>query len=48
MKLIKEVTEEIKYISELNEETGKKSHYIEGVFLQSNLKNRNVECILKK
>ena len=41
MKLIKEVTEEIKYISELNEETGKKSHFIEGVFLQSNLKNRN-------
>jgi hypothetical protein len=41
MKLIKEVTEEIRYISELNEETGKKSHFIEGVFLQSNLKNRN-------
>ena len=41
MKLIKEVTEEIKYISELNEETGKKSHFIDGVFLQSNLKNRN-------
>jgi len=41
MKLIKEVTEEIKYISELNEETGKKTHFIEGVFLQSNLKNRN-------
>ena len=41
MKLIKEVTEEIKYISELNEETGKKSHFIEGVFMQSNLKNRN-------
>ena len=41
MRLIKEVTEEIKYISELNEETGKKSHFIEGVFLQSNLKNRN-------
>jgi|TARA_R110000772_G_scaffold166412_1_gene278062 hypothetical protein len=41
MRLIKEVTEEIQYISELNEETGKKSHFIEGVFLQSNLKNRN-------
>jgi hypothetical protein len=41
MRLIKEVTEDIKYISELNEETGKKSHFIEGVFLQSNLKNRN-------
>lgn len=41
MKLIKEITEEVSYISELNEETGKKSHFIEGVFLQSNLKNRN-------
>lgn len=41
MKLIKEVTEEIKYISELNEETGKKSHFIEGVFLQADLTNRN-------
>ena len=41
MRLIKEVTEEIQYISELNEETGNKSHFIEGVFLQSNLKNRN-------
>ena len=41
MRLIKEVTEEIKYISELNEETGKKSHFIEGVFLQADLTNRN-------
>ena len=41
MKLIKEVTEEIKYISELNEETGKKSHFIEGIFMQGDLKNRN-------
>lgn len=41
MKLIKEVTEEIQYISEINEETGKKSHFIEGVFLQADLTNRN-------
>lgn len=41
MKLIKEVTEEIKYISEMNEETGKKSHFIEGVFLQADITNRN-------
>lgn len=41
MRLIKEVTEEIKYISELNEETGKKSHFIEGVFLQADMTNRN-------
>ena len=40
MKLIKEVTEEIQYISEINEETGKKSHFIEGVFLQADLTNR--------
>jgi len=41
MKLITEVTEEIKYLSELNEETGKKSYFIEGPFLQSNITNRN-------
>jgi len=39
MKLIKEITEDIQYIQE--EKDGKKSLYIEGVFLQSNLKNRN-------
>jgi hypothetical protein len=41
MKLITEVTEEIKYLSELNEETGKRSYFIEGPFLQSNITNRN-------
>ena len=41
MRLIKEVTEEIKYIAEINEETGKKSHFIEGVFLQADITNRN-------
>lgn len=41
MKLIKEVTEEIQYIAEVNEETGKKSHFIEGVFLQADITNRN-------
>ena len=41
MKLIKEVTEEIQYIAEINEETGKKSHFIEGVFLQADITNRN-------
>ena len=39
MRLIKELTEEIQYIQE--EKDGKKTLYIEGVFLQSNLKNRN-------
>lgn len=39
MRLIKEITEDIQYIAE--EKDGKKNLYIEGVFLQSNLKNRN-------
>ena len=39
MKLIKEITEDVQYIQE--EKDGKKNLYIEGVFLQSNLKNRN-------
>lgn len=41
MKLIKELNEDLQYIVEVNEETGKKNLYIEGVFLQSNLQNRN-------
>jgi len=41
MKLIKELNEDLQFIVEENAETGKKSLYIEGVFLQSNLKNRN-------
>ena len=40
MKLITEVTEQVKYITEEGSE-GKKGLYIEGVFLQGNLKNRN-------
>jgi hypothetical protein len=39
MKLITEVTEDIQYLSE--EKNGKRHLYIEGVFLQSNLTNRN-------
>jgi hypothetical protein len=39
MKLITEVNENVRYIAE--EKDGKKALYIEGVFLQSNLKNRN-------
>tara|TARA_Y100000593_G_C4313702_1_gene339704 strand:+ start:3319 stop:3972 length:654 start_codon:yes stop_codon:yes gene_type:complete len=41
MKLITETTEDVKYIVEANEETGKKSHFIEGIFMQSEQKNRN-------
>ena len=39
MRLIKEITEDVQYIQE--EKDGKKNLFIEGVFLQSNLKNRN-------
>lgn len=41
MKLISEVTEEMEVLTEMNEETGKKSFFIEGIFMQGNLKNRN-------
>jgi hypothetical protein len=40
MKLITEITENIKYISE-EKESGKKNLYIEGVFLQGNIPNKN-------
>lgn len=39
MKLITEVVEEINILTEETE--GKKQHFIEGIFLQSNLQNRN-------
>lgn len=41
MKLIKEHTEEVKLIVEAKKEGTGKDYFIEGVFLQSNLKNRN-------
>lgn len=42
MKLITEVNEKINCFEEvLDEATGKKSMFIEGVFMQSNIKNRN-------
>lgn len=40
MKLITELNESIKYVTEKTE-SGKKTLYIEGVFLQSEIKNRN-------
>jgi len=40
MKLIKELTEDVQYIAE-EDGNGKKTMFIEGVFLQSNLTNRN-------
>lgn len=41
MKLIAEVIEECSVATELNEETGKKSYFIEGIFMQGDIKNRN-------
>jgi len=41
MKLITEVVEECSVSSVLDEATGKKSHFIEGIFMQGDLKNRN-------
>ena len=41
MKLITEVTEEAQVLTEMNEETGKKSYFIEGIFMQGDIKNRN-------
>lgn len=40
MKLITELTENVEFITEAKE-TGEKEHYIHGIFLQGNLKNRN-------
>jgi hypothetical protein len=41
MKLITELVENINYITEANEKSGKKEMYIEGIFLQAEIKNRN-------
>jgi len=41
MKLITEMTEDVQVLTEVNEKTGEKNYYIEGVFMQSNIKNRN-------
>lgn len=39
MKLIKELSEQVNYLTEENE--GNKSYFIEGIFMQSDVKNRN-------
>ena len=41
MKLIKELTEEVEYITEADEASGKKNNYIRGVFLVGEQKNKN-------
>lgn len=40
MKLICEINEDLEYLAEENDK-GEKSHYIKGIFMQGNLKNRN-------
>ena len=40
MKLIRETIENVKYITEAAE-NGKKSYFIEGVFMQADKRNRN-------
>ncbi len=41
MRLIKELNEDLQFIVEESSDNGKKSLFIEGVFLQADLKNRN-------
>lgn len=41
MKLITELHESTEYLVEADEKTGKKNHYIKGIFAQSETKNRN-------
>lgn len=41
MKLITEEVNEIHILTEMNEKTGKKEMYIEGIFMQAETKNRN-------
>lgn len=41
MKLIAEEVLNVRYLIEENEKTGKKEHFIEGIFMQAERKNRN-------
>jgi hypothetical protein len=41
MKLIKEDVEEVQYLVEVNEATGAKEHFIEGIFMMAEKQNRN-------
>lgn len=41
MKLIQEMVDDIKVLTESNKETGKKSYWIEGVFIQTEKPNKN-------
>ena len=41
MKLIKEEVQDVRYLVEADEKTGKKIHFIEGIFMQAEKKNKN-------
>ena len=48
MKLITEMTEDIQCLVEEDSTTGKKNHYIQGIFMQAEQKNRNGRIYPKK
>jgi Prohead core protein serine protease len=41
MRLIKECTEDVRYLTEEDTNSGKKSYFIEGIFLQADITNKN-------
>ena len=41
MKLIKEEVQDVRYLVEADEKTGKKVHFIEGIFMQAEKKNKH-------
>lgn len=41
MKLIKEEVQDVRYLVEADEKTGKKIHFIEGIFMQAEKQNKN-------
>ena len=41
LKLITETNEDINFICEADEKSGKKNYFIEGIFMQAEQKNRN-------
>jgi hypothetical protein len=41
MRLITELNESVEFLTEVDKSTGKKSHFIQGVFMQAEQKNRN-------
>jgi hypothetical protein len=41
MKLLREINEQVEYLTEADAKTGNKKYILEGIFLQGNLKNKN-------